>query len=153
MKTLYLAVASLFLVVIADSSASVCFRFRRAAPIVCRPPFELTPEVAKQALMNLLRTNPIREKGGITSEIRGLMCNAPLEHKGNGKFHWTGICTFDLTKNRFTLFMPWSDRLREFARPDFNELYVLVAVFEGSFEYQCGRWIATNPEYKHTLLD
>ena len=134
----------------ADTATNASCKARRPR---CNPPPALTPGVARQALLEMLASQPGEPLEAFTKDIVARMAKIPIE-KRDGLYRWTGACVFDPGKATYTLLIPWGkDSLAEFIRPKFDGLYILVQVFEGSFELRAGRWIATPAKYKYTLLD
>ena len=73
--------------------------------------------------------------------------------KKKSEHHWTGAYRFNPPqKGTYVLFVGISDDLPPL-RPHPKEYLIHLRVYQGSFEMNDGRWIATVPKYKYTLLD
>jgi uncharacterized protein (TIGR03067 family) len=115
---------------------------------------ELTPEVAKQALLRMMRSKPGKALGFFGTELVDEMAKIDFEKKKDG-YHWTGAYRFNLNPGKRTTYKLFVS-LRDDApplRPHPKGYLIHLRVYQGSFEMNDGRWIATVPKYKYTLLD
>jgi hypothetical protein len=156
--TLLLAV-SLAAILFAETARSRSSLLRAADSQRC-PPFsetdsrqiELTPDAAKQALLAMMRSDAGQALGFFDGILVDEMSKVGAEKHKDGEYHWTGAYRVNPTKATFVLFVSLRDG-RPPLRPHPKGYLLHLKVYEGSFELKDGRWIATVPKYKHTLLD
>jgi hypothetical protein len=121
------------------------------------PPPPLTPELARRALLELMRRVPGKPFDAFQGDILERMAKIAIEKTADGKFRWTGACTLDPAAKTYALFIPRGDRLRDFIRPNYRGRYLHGRLYEGAFELRAGQrvgqWLATSPKYKGMLLD
>jgi hypothetical protein len=72
--------------------------------------------------------------------------------KKKDEYHWTGAYRFDPKKATYVLFVSLLDGTPPL-RPHPKGYLIHLRVYQGSFEMKDGRWRATVPKYKYTLLD
>jgi uncharacterized protein (TIGR03067 family) len=113
---------------------------------------ELTPDACKQAILDMMRSKPGQALGFFEAKLVDEMEKMPVEKK-KGEYHWTGAYRFRPPKDRaYELFVSLGDD-RPPLRPHPKGFLIGLRVFEGTFEMRDGRWVATVPTYKYTLLD
>jgi hypothetical protein len=112
---------------------------------------ELTPELCKQALLEMMQSRPGKRLGFFDKELVDAMAKMDVEKKKD-EYHWTGAYRFDPKKATYVLFVSLHGQ-RPPLRPDPTGYLIHLMVYEGSFAMKEGRWVATVPRYKYTLLD
>jgi hypothetical protein len=113
---------------------------------------KLTPEACKQALLDMMRSRCGRALGFFDKDLVDKMEKVEVK-KVKDEYHWTGAYRFDPAgKNIYVLFVSLTDK-RPPLEPHRKGYLLHLSVYEGSFEVQDGRVIATVPTYKYTLLD
>ena len=88
---------------------------------------ELTPEVARAALIEMVRSDSRKDLKDFPLEK---YLDSPAEKPPYGEWHW-GFFDFDLQSKKY-------DYCVSRGRCDFN--------YEGTFELRGGRWLATPPQ-------
>src|SRR5262245_15739031 len=79
------------------------------------PQPQLTPELAKQALLGLMRTETGKPFDVFKGEFFERMAKIAIEKREDGKYRWTGVCTLDPAARTYRLFIPRpEERLRQF---------------------------------------
>lgn len=131
-------------------SANACLAHRRSMSVQA---IELTPEVAKQALLEMMRSEGGKALGFFEATLVEEMSKINLEKQKDGSYHWTGAYRFDPTKATYVLFVSLGNPPRPPLRPHPNGYLLHLGVYEGSFEMKGARWVATVPRYKYALLD
>jgi hypothetical protein len=114
---------------------------------------ELTPDAAKQALLEMMRSEPGKALGFFEASLVDEMSKAAVEKRDDGWYHWTGAYRFRPASSRYVLFVSLGDPQRPPLRPHPQGRLAFLRVYEGTFELNDGRWVATVPRYKYTLLD
>jgi hypothetical protein len=106
----------------------------------------------EKALLETIRAKPGQALGFFEKKLVDEMEKVAVEKKKDG-YHWTGAYRVNPAKKAtYLLFVGIvDDRLPLRGNP---KAYLTHGrVFQGSFEMKDGRWIATVPTYKYTLLD
>src|SRR5262245_27250715 len=101
----------------------------------------LTPERAKEALLEMLRSKPGKDLGRFDGGIADEMAKMKIEEDEDGWHAWTGAFRFNTSKAIYTFVV----RPRPGAR-------ACVFEYKGSFVSKDGRWSATPPELVSTAL-
>jgi hypothetical protein len=101
----------------------------------------LTPERAKAALLEMMRSKPGQDLGWFDGDIPDEMAKMTIEDEENGWYAWTAGFRFNPSKAIYTLVV----RPRPGAR-------ACVFEYKGSFVNKEGRWSATPPELVSTAL-
>jgi uncharacterized protein (TIGR03067 family) len=115
---------------------------------------ELTPEVAKQALLEMMRSKPGKALGFFTKELVDEMAKMDVE-KNKDEYRWTGAYRWNPNPGKRTTYVLFVS-LRDDApplRPHPKGYLIHLRVYQGSFEPTDDGWIATVPKYKYTLAD
>jgi hypothetical protein len=115
---------------------------------------ELTPEVAKQALLQMMRSKPGKALGFFAKELVDEMAKLDVEKKKN-EYHWTGDYRWSANPGKrttYALFVSLRDDVPPL-RPHPKGFLIHLQVYRGSFAMNDGHWIATVPKYECTLLD
>lgn len=94
---------------------------------------ELTPDQAKVALLELVRTTKLDDMPKAHVERYASKAVAVRE---NGKATW-GSFSFDLKAKRYSYII---------SRGEGDAKAVLSTKYEGTFEYRQGKWIAVKPQ-------
>jgi hypothetical protein len=101
----------------------------------------LTPERAKEALLDMVRSKPGKELGWFQGDIPHEMAKMKIEEEEDGWYAWTGAFRFNTSKAIYTFVV----RPQPGAR-------ACVFEYKGSFVNKDGRWAATPPELVSTAL-
>ena len=101
----------------------------------------LTPERAKEALLDMVRSKPGKELGWFQGDIPHEMAKMKIEEEEDGWYAWTGAFRFNTSKAIYTFVV----RPQPGAR-------ACVFEYKGSFVNKEGRWSATPPELVSTAL-
>jgi hypothetical protein len=112
---------------------------------------ELTPDLCKKALLEMMQSKPGRALGFFDKELVDDMAKMEVEKKKD-EYRWTGAYRFDPKKATYVLFVSLVDD-RPPLRPHPKGYLLHLKVYEGSFAMKEGRWVATVPRYKYTLAD
>jgi hypothetical protein len=134
---------------------SACILWWREYKKTLQPPGkdpELTPEACKKALLEMMRSEAGRALEFFDKDLVDKMEKVEVK-KGKEEYHWTGAYRFDPAKKKtYVLFVSIIDG-RPPLLPHPKGYLIHLNVYEGSFEVQGGRVVATVPKYKYTLLD
>ena len=101
----------------------------------------LSPERAKEALLEMLRSKPGKDLGWFNGGISDEMAKMKIEESEDGWYTWIGAFRFNPSKLIYT----FTVRPRRGVR-------ACVFEYEGSFVHKDGRWSATPPELVQTKL-
>ena len=101
----------------------------------------LTPELAKGALLAMMRSKAGKDLGWFTEAAVKEMAQMPVEKEEGGWYAWTGAFRFHPAKALYTLVI----RPRPGARAGTFE-------YRGSFVSREGRWTVTPPKLVRTAL-
>ena len=101
-------------------------------------PQRLTPDVAKEALIALVRS---RDAGNLCNLPLDKLANVPPEKDEEGKFVWWGPIKVDLEGRKY-----------RYARGSGLGGRVCRMHYAGSFELNDGKWVALPPQLMMTSL-
>jgi hypothetical protein len=101
----------------------------------------LTPERAKDALMEMIRSKEGKNLGWFEGDVPEEMAKFNIKEYKDGWYAWTGAFLFHPSKAIYTFVV----RPRPYAR-------ACVFEYKGSFVIKDGRWAATPPELVSTAL-
>jgi hypothetical protein len=102
---------------------------------------KLTPELAKEALLEMMRSKPGKDLGWSKGNIPDEMAKMKIEEDEDGWHAWTGAFRFNTSKAIYTFVV----------RPK-PGAQACVFEYKGSFVNKDGRWSATPPELVSTAL-
>jgi hypothetical protein len=102
---------------------------------------KLTPERAKAALLEMMRSKPGKELGWFDGRFPDKASKMTAEDEGSGWYAWAGAFRFNPSKATYT----FTVRPRPGARACTFE-------YEGSFVRKEGRWLATPPKLVRRAL-
>jgi len=102
---------------------------------------KLTPEIAKSALLDMMRTKAGKDLGWFDGDTTDKMAEMPIEKSEDGWYAWTAAFQIHPAKAIYT----FSVRPRPGARACLFE-------YKGTFIHKEGRWIAAPPELVRTVL-
>jgi len=102
---------------------------------------ELTSDIAREALLEMMRSEPGEELGWFDGDIPEAMAKMKTEELENGWFAWTGAFRFHPSKAIYTFVVR--------PRPGVR---ACVFEYQGTFVSKNGRWAATPPELVSTAL-
>jgi hypothetical protein len=101
----------------------------------------LTPERAKGALLEMIRSKPGQDLGWFQGNIPEEMAKMTIAENGDGWYSWTGAFRFNPSKAIYTFVVEPQPGAR-----------ACVFEYKGSFVKKKGRWSATPPELVSTAL-
>src|SRR5438874_11862732 len=111
-------------------------------PAPAAPPDEaLTPELAKDALLRMMRSKPGQDLGWFKGDAPDEMAKMAVEPRDDGWYDWTGAFRFNPSQAAYTFVV----------RPQPGARACLFE-YKGSFVKDGGRWAATPPELVRTAL-
>ena len=102
---------------------------------------KLTPERAREALLEMMRSKPGKDLGWFDGDIPDEMGKMRIEEQEDGWYAWTGAFCFNPAKAVYTFVV----RPKPGAR-------ACVFEYKGAFASSGGRWSATPPELVSTAL-
>ena len=102
---------------------------------------KLTPERAKVALLEMMRSQPGRDLGWFDGDIPEEMSKTAIVETENGWYEWTAAFRFHPSEAIYTFVVRPRPRVRACAFE-----------YKGSFRREDGRWVATRPELVRTAL-
>jgi hypothetical protein len=102
---------------------------------------KLTPERAKVALLEMMRTEPGIDLGWFAGDVPDKLSKMTIEADEDGWYVWSGAFRLNPAKAIYTLTV----RPQPGAR-------ACVFEYEGSFVSKDGRWIATAPRLVRSVL-
>jgi hypothetical protein len=102
---------------------------------------KLTPEHAKEALLEMMRSKPGKDLAWFNGDVPHEMGKMKVEEEADGWYAWTGAFRFNPSKGIYTFVV----------RPQ-PEARACVFEYKGSFVSKDGRWSATPPELVSTAL-
>jgi hypothetical protein len=95
---------------------------------------ELTPEIAKETLLEMMKTDRAKKLGWLDGDVPEKMKEMKIEKEADGWYAWTAF-RFNLEKTRYVLVVH--------PQPDAR---ACTFEYTGSFVKTEGRWEATAPE-------
>jgi hypothetical protein len=98
------------------------------------PEQELTPNVAKEALLKMMRSEPGRKLVWFKGDIPQEMAALEIQNEEDGWSRWTGAFQFNVSKAIYTFTVQ--------PRPGFR---ACTFDYGGSFVCEHGRWVASSP--------
>src|SRR5262245_22051932 len=101
----------------------------------------LTPERAKAALLEMMRSKAGSALGWFDGNVPYEMGTMAIEDEGDGWYRWTGAFTINPSKAIYTFVVQ--------PRPGAR---ACVFEYKGSFAVQNGRWAATPPQLTRAAL-
>jgi len=135
----FAAFTSVFLAVTAISLAG-CSSRADSPPSVAQEE-KLTPERAKSALLEMMRTKAGKDLGWFDGNTRDKMAAMPIDKEDDGWYQWTAAFRINPSKAIYT----FTVRPQPGAR-------ACIFEYKGSFVQEDGRWHATPPELVQTVL-
>jgi hypothetical protein len=102
---------------------------------------DLTPDVAKKALLEMMRSKPARDLGWFDGDVPDKMSEMTIEEQEEGWYSWTGAFRFNPSEGKYWFVV----RPRPEAR-------VCTFEYKGSFVNTDGRWVATVPALVRTMM-
>jgi hypothetical protein len=99
----------------------------------------LTPERAKEALLDMVRSKPAKELGWFQGDVPDQMAKVKIEEEEDGWYAWTAAFRFNTSKAIYSFVVR--------PRPP-----ACVFQYKGSFVTKDGRWTATPPELVSSAL-
>jgi hypothetical protein len=102
---------------------------------------KLTPELAKEALLEMMRSKPGKDVGWFNGDIPEEMSKMKIETEEDGWYAWTGAFRFNPSKAIYTFVVRPQPGVR-----------ACVFEYKGSFVSNDGRWSATPPELVSSAL-
>jgi hypothetical protein len=130
---------SVFLAVAAISLSGCSSRADSPAPVAQEE--KLTPERAKAALLDMMRSKTGKDLGWFDGDTPDKMAEMAIEKSDDGWYAWTAAFRINPTKAIYT----FTVRPRPGAR-------ACIFEYKGSFVQEDGLWHATPPELVQTLL-
>jgi hypothetical protein len=101
----------------------------------------LTPERAKAALLEMMRSKPGQDLIWFQGDVPDEMGKMTIEDEGGGWYAWTGAFRFNPSAGVYALVVR--------PRPDAR---ACLFEYKGSFVRKEGRWSATLPEWVSAAL-
>jgi hypothetical protein len=102
---------------------------------------KLTPERAREALLEMMRSKPGKDLGWFNGAIPDEMGKMKIEEQESGWYAWTGAFRFNPAKPTYTFVV----------RPQ-PGVQACVFEYKGAFVSNDGCWTATPPEFLSTAL-
>jgi len=104
------------------------------------PDQDLTPERAKEALLEMMRSKPGKDLGWFDGDVPDKMSEMTIEAQEEGWHRWTGAFRFNPSKAIYVFVV----------RPSGGRACTFE--YNGSFVSEDGRWVATSPELVSTMM-
>jgi hypothetical protein len=101
----------------------------------------LTPERAKTALLDMMRTKPARDLGWFEENVVDEMSKMEIEKQEDGWYGWMGAFTFHPSKALYHFVVQPAPGVRACAFE-----------YKGSFIRKEGQWVATPPTLVSTAM-
>jgi hypothetical protein len=118
----------------------LCICVQPLGNCVLRDERELTPELAREALLQMMRSKPAKGLGWFKDDVVSEISKMGIENEENGWYRWSAF-DFHLSKAVYKLTIQ--------PRPDSS---ACTFWYGGSFVNEGGRWVATPPKLLMTAM-